>query len=83
MREALPVLLGFCFGHLSTTLTGHPLRAAFAVGIVGCIALVAVLTSGEFHVSWTFALIDLLETFAGFAAGSAVAWRYRISGAQK
>lgn len=83
MREALPVLLGFCLGAVSTRLTGHPLRAAFASGILGCIALAAFLTSGEFHVSWTYALLDLLEAAAGFAAGSAVAWRSRVSVVQR
>jgi hypothetical protein len=79
MREALPVLLGFCFGGLSTIVTGRPSRAAFAAGITGCIALAAVLISGEFRESWAYALVDLLEAAAGFAAGSVVAWRYRIS----
>jgi hypothetical protein len=83
MREVLPVLLGFCLGGLSTRLTGHPLRAAFGSGIVGCIALAAVFTSGEFRLSWTYALLDLLEAAAGFVAGSAVVWRHRIAVVQK
>lgn len=83
MREVLPILLGFCFGGLSARLTGHPLRVAFAAGIMGCIALTAVFASGEFHFSWTYALLDLLEAAAGFAAGSAVAWLYRLSVVQE
>jgi hypothetical protein len=83
MNEALPVLLGFCFGGLSVIVTGRPSRATLAAGITGCIALAAVLISGEFRESWAYAIVDLLEAAAGFAAGSVVAWRYRISAVQK
>jgi hypothetical protein len=83
MREALPVLLGFCFGGLSAIVRGRPLHAALAAGVMGCIALAAVLISGEFRESWAYALVDLLEAAVGFAAGSVVAWRYRISAVQK
>lgn len=83
MREVLPVLLGFCFGGLTTGFAAHSRRAALTAGSIGCIALAAVFTSGEFHLSWTYLLLDLVEAAAGFAAGCAVAWRWRISVAHK
>jgi hypothetical protein len=83
MMEALPVLLGFCFGGLSTILIGRPPRAAFVAGITGCIALGAVLISGEFRESWAYGLFDLGEAALGFAAASVFARRYWISELQK
>ena len=83
MMEVLPVLLGLCFGGLSAITTGRTPRAAVAVGITGCIALAAVLISGEFRESWAYGFVDLLEGAVGFAAGSAVAWGARVSVVQK
>ena len=79
MKELFPTLLGFCFGSLTAIASRPSRRAALAVGITGCIALAAFLTSGEFRESWAYALLDLLEVAVGFAAGSIVARRYGIN----
>jgi hypothetical protein len=79
MNELLPVVLGFCFGNLTGIVSGRRRRAAFAAGIMGCIALSAFLASGEFRESWAYGLLDLLEVAIGFEAGSIVAWRYGMS----
>lgn len=83
MGEALPILLGFLLGGVSTRFTGRPLRAVRTVGTVACVALFAVFSSGEFHRSWIYVLLDLLEAAAGFAAGCAVVRYYRFSVAHK
>ncbi len=83
MKEALPVLLGFCFGDLGAIVPTRPLRVAYAVGTTGAIALAAFLVSGEFHESWTYGLLDLAEAAMGFAVGSILVLRHRISAPQK
>ncbi len=83
MKEALPVLFGFCFGDLGAIVPTRPMRIAFAVGTTGCVALAAFLISGEFRESWAYGLLDLVESAMGFAIGSIAALRYRISAAQK
>lgn len=83
MKELLPVLLGFCFGDLSTIVLGRSRRAGFAVITTALVAVAAVLVSGEFRESWAYGLVDLLEGALGFAAGSVVAWRFRTSARPK
>ena len=69
MHELIPILLSFCLGacwrHPSTRPVGVSL-AAFGILLV---AIVAFVISGEYTLSWTYFLLDLMQASLGFIAG--------------
>jgi hypothetical protein len=69
MAEWIPIILAFCLGSYPRLHHKPPARLAIA-GIV-LIAASAFVLSGEFHLSWTYFLLDFLEASVGFLAGSA------------
>ena len=69
MAEWIPIILAFCLGSYPRLTHKPPARLAIP-GIV-LIAASAFVLSGEFHLSWTYFLLDFLEASVGFLAGSA------------
>jgi hypothetical protein len=71
MHEWVPILLSFCLGVCWRVPSKRPVSVALAtVGIV-LIASTAFVISGEFNISWTYFLLDLIQASLGFVAGIA------------
>ena len=71
MAEWIPIILAFCLGSYPRLHHKPPARLAIATAGVTLIATSAFVLSGEFHLSWTYFLLDFLEASVGFLAGSA------------
>ena len=69
MKEALPLLIGCCFGTAAFLRGGSARRVALGSAGAALAAFAAVLASGEYRESWAYLLLDLAEAAAGFAAG--------------
>jgi hypothetical protein len=71
MAEWFPIILSICFGGYLRLNDKRPGRVAIAsVGIV-LIATSSFVMSSEFKISWTYFLLDFLQSSVGFFAGIA------------
>jgi hypothetical protein len=71
MHEWVPIILSFCLGACWRLPSKRPVSVALAtVGIV-LIASSAFVLSGEFNISWTYFLLDIIQASLGFVTGIA------------
>ena len=69
MDEWIPILVGCCVGSLVFLVCRGLVRVLAGAAGIALAGLVAVMVSGEYHISWGYLLVDLAEAAAGCGAG--------------
>lgn len=77
MHEWVPILLSFCLGVCWRLPSTRPLGVTLSACGILLIAITAFIISGEYALSWTYFLLDVMQASLGFIAGAATLRAFR------